>query len=225
MADPGMPVPADFDEPLRLALQTEIVGKFHQQGVDDVLSYFNQGLSGVLYRFAACAGHDEAYTANVNAHGNSPGFPERFHQECALFDFFVSGQSSLECLCFALHAVGTLIDPAAFPMATEANLRQVTPEKTRERYVAAFAGQQISQSLDQVISSIEFVEWKGTRNLLSHRVHPGRVFNQGAPPAVPPVVWTGIAINANTTHQRRTWLAARITELLQETHGFAAVLP
>ena len=225
MADPGMPIPRDFDEAMRLALQADTEGKFRPRAVGDLLGYFNQGLGGVLYRFVSCTEQDEAFTANVTANGEFAGFPARYHQERDLFDFVVNGQSAVECLCFALHAIGAMIDPGRFLMATEADLRRVSPELTRHHYHAAFVGQGITRSLDGTIGSAEYREWKDVRNLLSHRVHPGRVYSVGGPPAIPPTAWSGIAINVDTTRTRRTWLAAQITDLLREAHAFVVAQP
>ena len=54
--------------------------------------------------------------------------------------FFSNGYSVFEAFCFALFAVGALIDPAHFPLATEKDERAVHWDKMQQAYRKAFPG-------------------------------------------------------------------------------------
>jgi hypothetical protein len=119
----GIPIPADFDNAVQLAILAAVKAKYRQQDVPESWRQFNWAWGGLLYRFCACAEHNEAFTESVTRAGASPPDPDRYVQEKHLFGFFVTGHSAIECLSYGLHALGSMVAPPSFPMATDADLR------------------------------------------------------------------------------------------------------
>lgn len=93
---------------MREFLHSKVKGKFHAHALWDK---FNAGLGGLLYRMTAFAEHDDTFTASYTRHGTPPQL-ERYSQERDLFNFFVTGQPTLECLTYALYSLGEMLDPA-----------------------------------------------------------------------------------------------------------------
>jgi hypothetical protein len=56
---------------------------------------------------------DQRFLASFNPYRD--GQPFRYQQERDLFGFFGNAYAVFEAFCFALFAVGALIDPAHFP--------------------------------------------------------------------------------------------------------------
>src|SRR6266536_247359 len=77
-------------------------------------------LNAIAYRFTALAEYDESLRSLINAPN---GQPFRYMQERDLFGFYSNAHSVFDAFCFALFAVGALIDSGNFPLATEADER------------------------------------------------------------------------------------------------------
>lgn len=194
---------------------------------------FNGGMTGLMYRFAACVEHDEQFAALVKTDGLGLPQPERLYQEQELFEFFVSGQSALECLCYALYALGEMIRPESFDLFARGQQEAIGPAATRDAYERAFGGAPLSEKLALLVGSAEYAEWTRARNVLSRRVHPGREFSPEAGPlrfrldgaAVEGASnvegdrasWLKQPISHATTRAPREWLARQIRALLGET--------
>lgn len=217
-----VPITPDFDETLRQVVIDKIRAKYESTCPAKVANV-NGGFTGVLYRFAACAEHDEAFTEHAKIHSVWPPHDQRYFQERHLFEFFVNGQSALECLCYAFFSLGFIADPPTFPMSTDQNLRSISPERTRDNFNSAFPGSLLAVKLGLAVSSTEYKEWKEARNVLSHRTHPGRVLHHvmgGSEHST----WMAFPLDNNTTRARRTWLANQLATLLAECSSFIDTL-
>jgi hypothetical protein len=105
----GLTPPADFPASQFEALCEKLGGAYAgRRGYDLVF----EALNAIAYRFVALAEYDRSFTARFNARRD--GQPFRYEQERDVFGFFGNGYSVLEAFCFALFAVGALIDPAHF---------------------------------------------------------------------------------------------------------------
>jgi hypothetical protein len=83
-------------------------------------AYIRDALNAIAYRFTALAEYDERLRSLINA---PDGQPFRYMQERDLFGFYSNAHSVFDAFCFALFAVGALIDPGNFPLASEADER------------------------------------------------------------------------------------------------------
>jgi hypothetical protein len=135
---------------------------------------------GVAYRFLSCAESDVAFTTSLRERGPAPSSLERYRQERELFYFFVAGLASIENLCFALFAMGSMLDPHIFAMRTDKHLGDISPESTKDKFAKFFRKKGLaltlglSETLKQLTGADEFKEWKKIRNILAHRANPGR---------------------------------------------------
>jgi len=176
----------------------------------------------VKYRFIACSEHDESYTASVKRAGNSPGQPERYIQDRELFDFFVCGLSSLECFCYGLYAFASDIDRQTLPFSSDQHKRNATIRNTVKAFIKSFPQEPLTKALSQFEQENDFRDWERIRNVLAHRVTPGRdMYELAGIPQQSWVEWSdGVTIDEHTTKTRRQWLAQILTELLTEASAF-----
>lgn len=137
---------------------------------------YRDAWKALSYHFLSCAGHDEAYTASVQHHGDAPQHPERYKQEHHLFGFFYTGMAALEALHYGLFAMGALVRPQLFPMVTRGDRRAITPAKTFETFSIVFPNEPLTLKLDALKADQEWNDWNDTRNVLSHRMIPGRQY-------------------------------------------------
>lgn len=234
MTDPGMPVPADFAEHLRLSVHSKVRDKYSDQ-FPDLWKQFNGALGGLLYRITACAEHDEEFTSSVSNLGPAPPHPQRYYQERELFEFFVTGQSAVECLCYSLYALGAMTQTSTFDLFSKGKPQRISTETTKAAYDNAFGGQTLTMLLSAVIGSAKYKEWTDARNVLTHRMHPGRVISVGARNVLgssegmaeskPKADWIGLSIDSRTTQSRRQWLVEQVNALLKEADIFVDGLP
>jgi hypothetical protein len=219
----GLPVPNDFEDDLRKAIYGTVRSKFESTH-PEAFELFTGGWAGVACRYCACCEHDEAFTASFARDASYPGV-ELYEQGKHLFEFFVTGQSALECLCFGLYALGAMAQPGQFPIATEQDRRKVSPERTAARYHAAFAGHPLEVELAQAVNSTEYKGWTDVRNILAHRLHGSRAMAVMGVNGPFSITWHGFAIDQSTTKDRRSWLAKVVTTLFHRTQEWVDSLP
>jgi hypothetical protein len=107
-----------------------------------------------------------------------------------LFDFFANGLSALESFCFASYYVGAVIDSAKFNV--NKNPRGIVPKEVSARFNALDPTDGFTLALSACLSSSEFQLLTAMRNMLLHRLHPGRsvrVFNPSAPHEIDLDLW------------------------------------
>jgi hypothetical protein len=131
----------------------------------------------MAYRFVECFDHSAQFAASIREHGLAPVPTERFRQEAALFGFFVSGLSSIECFLYGLHALAWAASGNRFAMETGNQKRGVTIQATTGGFVECFPNDQITAELSALREEDGFVEWSELRNVLAHRAAPGRLIN------------------------------------------------
>jgi hypothetical protein len=193
------------------------------------------GCNGLLYRYLQAAAADESFTASVAAHGTAPVIEERVAQEAALFAFFASGLSSLECLAYGLCFVGAIVDPAAF--ALTATPQRIWVSSVTDAYLQRFPQEQLAHTLQAVNNSPKLSSFKDVRNVLTHRAAPGRahgvtladtVFVGGASPgatagtsSMTGTEWLGQPLDLQTTVAPRKWLVGALTDIVAAATAFA----
>jgi len=223
----GLELPEDFP----IVPYNAIHDRVHATRRDEVATFqYGGAWNAVAYRFLSCANEDHRFTELVAA-GSTPPQPQRFHQEEALFNFFVNGLSAIESFFYGLHWIGSMAMPGTFPILTGNGLRDITVKETMDRFdrcahssvfAAPFSGLRPSVAPND---STEYETWKEVRNILAHRASYGRLINLSSGGGRPPLddVWrvNDIPINDQLTRTRRAWLATTLTELMEAADVFA----
>ena len=195
---------------------------------DKVRFHYGGAWNAVLYRFVSCARSDETFANSVRTAGLTPGHPERFIQEDALFGFFVNGLSVIESFFYGLRWIGSMVDTTSFPVPTEDELENIKLDKTVDEYMSrfgtcpltdAFGRLRYRDSSGNARNTSEYREWKEIRNILAHRAHYGRSISMGGPGGV---VWRAheIQLTGQFTTTKRQWLASTLAELMNGAEIF-----
>jgi hypothetical protein len=168
-------MPDDFPA----ALFERVWDKVHPQSASKNALYIecSSAWSALAHRYLAMVEHGEGFTASVIADGTSPQPDRRHYQERCLFDFFSTGFSAFDAFFYAAFAIGAMIDPAAFPLGTEADQRRVSSASTAKAYERRFPTEKIVTALKAFVDSAEYTQWRDIRNVLMHRAAPGRTFH------------------------------------------------
>jgi len=182
------------------------------------------GWNAVHYRIIGCEKCVGRYTDSFAISGVAPQLDEQIAQDNALFGFFVYALSAIESYFFAMHAVASILAPADFPMATEQDLKRITPKVTIQRFDRKFGGNVVSTVMKQTVSEAEYQEWKDLRNVLVHRSVPGRLFFQPSRSTPRDADWMdmGIVLNLNTLDSRYPWLTSVLERLIGVADQFTA---
>lgn len=207
----GLDVPDDF--PLAPLEQFHNAVHAHYESENEKFGHWGRAFNALHYRFLACAEADEAFRSSLGAAGAGPPQPERARQEIALFAFFSSGLSALECLGYGLYFAAAIVDPAAFTRPPH----KIWFGAVANAYQERFASDRIAGELARVSASTELESWRRARNVLMHREAPGRHHTLGGPSG-----WLDEPLSTATTFDRRAWLAGTLTALLDPANEFAA---
>lgn len=167
--------------------------------------------NGLAYRYIAFAEHADELIASLTA-SLAPPSPERVKQEEWLFNFFVEGQSSLECTLYGAYFLASLVDPSG--VAEEIDPQRITTKYVRSVFAERFATEPINARLDAVLDSSKYKDWTTARNILAHRLAPGRHHSTETK-------WLGSALHPRDFELRRIWLSESLTTLLVGLQDFA----
>lgn len=145
--------------------------------------HFYSSWVAVAFRLRACATHSQDYTALFQRTRGTSQDEDLYHEDDALFGFFVKGLSALESFAYSLYALGALIctpaqtpsipPPAQFPLLHPKQprlLRNITPPATLHAFEQAFPGSPLTSLLGHLLSDETYRQWSEIRNVLAHRV-------------------------------------------------------
>lgn len=214
---PGFPC-AEHSEVLKAAYQK---GQGHSS-----LDEFAPAWNAVMYRYRTCCDASASFTRSVTVQGVSPAHPARYEQDRDLFVFFVSGESVLESLCYALWSWGSVVKPGEFPFSSPKEKSHVKPDRVLDKMVACYSKHAITASLGISLSSSDWAKWKEVRNVLAHRCLPGRALSitLGDPSGDErrSATWQlqGIPIDVATTTSRLDWLLQQLKTLIPDCREF-----
>lgn len=141
---------------------------------NNVYEHFSGAWNALSYRYKATTDHGKDFIELLNLHGTTPPPEERYLQEKALFDHFSSCFSIFESICYGFFALGSIIDPIKFAINNPEDQRKISPEKTEEMFRKVFPSEEITKALTKLISDTGYKEIRNTRNILTHRISPGR---------------------------------------------------
>jgi hypothetical protein len=89
-----------------------------------------------------------------------------------LYDFFANALSAIESFCFGAYFLGTALSKSVFEL--EPKLRCINPQNTLSCFQKYYANSPFTSALQTCISSQEYRDITAIRNMLSHRITPGR---------------------------------------------------
>lgn len=178
--------------------------------------------NAISFRYLTLCDEGDAYTAAIQAPNAAAGLEERYRQERHLFGFFSAGFSAFEAYFYGLFAIGAILVPAAFPLASPKEQQSVSPNSTNRTYLTAFAGDQVIAAFHAAFQDAAYVELKEVRNILTHRAAPGRTIFISVGRDNPPTRWkiNDIALDQNTAASRRADVARLLGALLNAAATF-----
>jgi hypothetical protein len=106
--------------------------------------------NAVVIRFRSAAEADDAFQSSLNEPNS---VEQRFRQEVALFQFFTNSVSVLDSLAYALHALGNMIDAAAFPL-TGQSLRAADFRGVANSFDKRFSADALTVALVYAMSQV-----------------------------------------------------------------------
>jgi hypothetical protein len=208
-------VPDDFPADEFEAVHRKLGSAYAER--DEYCVFIMGALNAIAYRFTALAEYDESLRSLINAPN---GQPFRYMQERDLFGFFSNAHSVFDAFCFALFAVGALIDPGNFPLATEADERNVTWSTMLRAYGKAFPTDPILSELEKIWNDTE--ELRNIRNILTHRAVGARDLMATTGPSAPSdrISRLNISLDAGTTRTHRSQVAGLLLLGLEAADKF-----
>ncbi len=227
---PEIDMPSDFPVGPYDSVWERLVGlgaEYDRTGAQGKYHSWYQWLAAwinITYRFRSCAEHDEAFARSVSKFGDNPRQPEKYHQDRELFGFFVTGLSAIESAYYGLFAVGSILDPDNFPLSTYKDMRNATTTKTVQQFTMSFPNDGITAALQGIASQQEYRDWRDARNIIAHRISPGRRIyaSIGGPAKTTEWMLQNMPMDAASTASRRRWLAGSLHYLLTEADNFTA---
>ena len=180
------------------------------------------GCYAAALRFLRCAEASLTFSKSIVDNGEAPPFPERRIQDQSLFDFFINGLSSIESFSYALYGLAVALDTARTLSMGEKEMRNITPREVQKTYARLYPGEQITNEVEEAISSITFGEWNDIRNVVVHRNMPPRHIYMfvGTVESKPSELSIGLSLDSNTTVSRLTWLRNSLNAMLSATADF-----
>lgn len=184
-------------------------------------SQFAGAWNAVGYRFLAAAQADARFV--VASRRN-----DRLRQELELFAFVSTACGAVECMAYAVHALGAMLAPDAFPMRSETERRAIKLSTTARRLESRYPVDPLAALFCRIGEDDQWRELVDWRDIEIHRGTPGRLIHLSAGgPAPPPDMWqigahrgTDVPVGPDLTHAKRKWLAMTIDEVLVEFDAF-----
>lgn len=226
LATTGSEVPNDFPAALfdlvcrRIA---EIPGR-----TDEQWRQFGPAWNAVAYRFLAVGEADDLLRASFATDGSAPPPSARTRQELQIFSFVSAACSTLESLAYAIFALGAILTPNGFPMASPKQIKNISFSSTVEAVANAFPADPLADTIRAVYGDPQWAELSGWRNVAIHRVAAGRLIQLTTRPGPgPPDMWrlsdhglVDVELTAALTGDKRQWLADGLGQIMDATDAF-----
>jgi hypothetical protein len=226
----GIDMPGDFPTTAHDAVNVKL-GPYQPRN-PNVWTEYGGGWNAIAFRFKTATVADDRFTASIKHFPKPP--PDEYQiQEEALFTFFIAGSAAIEGFAYALFALGAMLRPAEFPMSKPGHRQAINPNLTMTKFTAHFAGTPVETALSTLLVDPTYKDWCLIRNVLAHRIAPprhhvmelttgggGKTSRSGA------TIWQVIGdlvLDDQTTSDKRTWLAAQLSECLEATESFVSI--
>lgn len=182
-------------------------------------SYFHYtgAWNALAYRFHGAVDAGAKFQKSLNDFGSHPAPHQRYQQEEALFNFFSNGFAAFEAMFYGLFAIGSFIDPPAFPLITPKEQQRVSPSYTADAFKRAFASDPILDAFATLFADPSYQRWREMRNVLTHRAAPGRRVYVGiGTDDAPPVEWklNDLPLDATLVPKHQGELAQLISDVV-----------
>jgi len=185
--------------------------------------HFSSAWNALSFRYLGLAAEGEDFTKSITSPEGSRGLEHRYLQERHLFGFFSNGFSAFESYFYGMFAIGALIRPPDFPLATPKDQQNVSPGSTERAYLRSFPGDPLLSAFAATFADAAYREWREVRNVLTHRTAPGRTIfvSIGSDDDLPPL-WkiNNIPLDAATAATRKGHAARMLSRLLDATALF-----
>jgi len=189
-----------------------------QEGPPDAWKSYASGWNAVAYRFITAHEHNARFLNALRDSGPTPSPEQRCLQETSLFIFFASALSVVETFCFAVNAIGAMVDPASFDVS---NPEAVTPHQVQSRFIAAYGGESLTALLTSLLTDPKYKSLRKLRNVLSHRQAPARnVYVGGEDDGITRWGISNLEITLNLTADYQHWLTTTIKSLVDAALTF-----
>lgn len=162
-------------------LSSLVVAIRNRMEADDSLKpqyhLYSASISAVSLRLSALdslAAKFEEASINVNTN-----LEKRKEQDQILFDFFSNASASFESFCSGSYFVGAVLYPNGFDFGQPKNrvlenLKKIGPESAHKSYQQFAPNSDFTIGLRELLGSDKYKMLEMMRNLLLHRIHPGR---------------------------------------------------
>jgi hypothetical protein len=166
--------PEKFLSTLSAALHKRLEG---DASIKPQWMFFSTSKSAVSLRLSALDSLAEKFPQACV--GANTDLGKRREQDQILFDFFANALASFESFCCASYFVGAVLDPVSFPAGIPVNdtlsdLRQINPTSTLKSYKVFASNSEFTKELQASLFSDKYTKTNKIRNLLLHRLTPGR---------------------------------------------------
>jgi hypothetical protein len=214
-------MPSDF--PTASFERAYLRAKLRASSQTTTYDHFNAAWNAISIRFLTLCSESELFAAAMTAVDAGESFERRYEQERHLFGFFGNGFAAFEAFFYGMFAIGALLKPSDFRMATSRDQQAISPNSTEREYRAHFAAASMPMAMQSVLSDPAYVEWKLIRNILTHRTAPGRtIYVSIGSDAAPAPRWKigNITLDGATLITRRTHAARLLGVLLDNAASF-----
>lgn len=218
----GLAPHVDFPLELYEAVHAAVVARW-----STAASYqqYSGAWNALAYRFHGAVEAGTKFQKSLSDSGSHPAPQQRFQQEEALFNFFSNGFAAFEALFYGLFAIGSFINPGAFPLGTQKEQQRVSPSHANEIFKRAFPSDPILSAFVNLFNDPAYQRWRDMRNVLTHRAAPGRRIYVGiGRNDTPPVEWklNGLPLDAALVPGHQIELARLIAHVLSAAGKFLA---
>lgn len=202
------------------AVHTKVGSRWSQEE-----SYFHYtgAWNALAYRFHGAVDAGTRFQKSLADFGAHPAPQQRYQQEEALFSFFSNGFAAFEAMFYGLFAIGSFIDPQAFPLITPKEQQRVSPSYTADAFKRAFANDPILDAFTTLFADASYQRWREMRNVLTHRAAPGRRVYVGiGTDDAPPVEWklNDLPLDAALAPKHQDELAQLISDVVIAIESF-----
>ena len=167
-----------------------LVGAFQNRlntdpSVKPQFHFFTASMAAVSTRFSALDRWAAEFPKACVGVNQDLGKHQEQHQ--LLFDFFSNASAAAESFCFGSYFIGSVLDPTNFPLAIPQSghlteLWKIDPKKTRNGYGLFEPNSPFTKRLGDFLDSDEYKLISSMRNLLVHRIIPGRTISIATAP-------------------------------------------
>lgn len=183
----GLSPHGDFPSECYEAVHARVAGRWSALAA---YHQFSGAWNALAYRFHGSVDAGAKFQKSLKDYGSHPAPYQRYQQEEALFNFFSNGFATFEALFYGLFAIGSFINPTAFPLVTPKDQQRVSPSYTDDAFKRAFPGDPLLDAFAAVLGDADYQRWRDMRNVLTHRAAPGRrIFVGIGHGDAPPVEW------------------------------------